>query len=186
MNYLIYLILITTAVTVFFVVSYNKFTRLKNIVLESKKQIDVQLQRRGELIPSLVETVKGYANHERQTLSEIATARNILSNSRESINTRINANDSANSVLDRLFAVSENYPQLKASTNFLELQQELQNTQNKISFSQQHYNSVVKEFNMQLERIPYCFIGSLCRFEKFDYIDIPEGIKVNPKISFQS
>lgn len=151
-----------------FIASFNSFSRLKNRVEEAWADIDVQLKRRYDLIPNLVETVKGYASHEAGLLQKVTEARNMAigAGAMGNLAGREKAETELSGTLKSLFAVSENYPDLKANTNFLELQRELSDTENKIQAARRFYNSVVMEFNTKLAVFPSNLIGSIFHFTK--------------------
>ena len=143
---------------------YNNLVRLRQKVKNSWSQIDVQLQRRFDLIPNLVETVKGYMKHEDEVLTRVAELRTSWANA-GTISEKANLDNQLSGALKTIMAVSENYPDLKANQNFSELQQELQNTENKISFSRQFYNDSVTMYNTKLEVIPSNIIASMFNFK---------------------
>jgi len=157
--------LIIVAILVIAVIAiYNNLVRLRQKVKNSWSQIDVQLQRRFDLIPNLVDTVKGYMKHENETLTKIAELRTSWANA-GTVAEKANLDNELSGALKTIMAVSENYPDLKASQNFSELQQELQNTENKISFSRQFYNDSVTMYNTKLEVIPSNIIASMFGFK---------------------
>jgi len=157
--------LIIVAILVIAVIAiYNNLVRLRQKVKNSWSQIDVQLQRRFDLIPNLVDTVKGYMKHENETLTKIAELRTSWANA-GTVAEKANLDNELSGALKTIMAVSENYPDLKASQNFSELQQELQNTENKISFSRQFYNDSVTMYNTKLEVVPSNIIASMFGFK---------------------
>lgn len=143
---------------------YNNLVRLRLKVQNSWSQIDVQLQRRFDLIPNLVDTVKGYMKHEDEVLTRVAELRTSWANA-GSVHEKAELDDQLSGALKTIMAVSENYPDLKANQNFSELQQELQNTENKISFSRQFYNDSVTMYNTKLEVVPSNIIASMFNFK---------------------
>ena len=150
----------------FYVVGvYNKLVNARNKVKDQFAQIDVQLKRRSDMIPNLVETVKGYAKHEEGTLTAVIEARN-KAVSATSINDKIDANNQLTGALNKLFALSEAYPELKANENFLSLQKDLKETEDKISYARQFYNDDVKQYVNKLEMFPSNIIASMFHFEK--------------------
>jgi LemA protein len=169
-------VLIVVAILVLlFVVFYNKLVRLRNRADEAWAQIDVQLRRRYDLIPNLVETVKGYAAHERQTLEAVTQARGAAQSLNASGATPgqiAQAEGTLTTALRGLLAVSEAYPDLKANQNFLALQEELTTTENKISFARQHYNDSVRQVNTAVETIPTSFIAPFAHVTKREYFEI--------------
>lgn len=162
----------------------NKLVRYRNEVEMSESQINVQLQRRADLIPNLVSTVKGYAKHEGETLAEVTKMRQQMTNPDATLNEKMQANDNLTSSISRLLVSVESYPELKANTNFLNLQEELTNTENKVSFTRASFNSVVKAYNVIVESFPASIIASMRGFVKKDYLEIPETSKVAPKVEF--
>ncbi len=172
---------------IFLVSIYNGLIRLKNRVDEAWSDIDVQLKRRYDLIPNLVETVKGYAAHERETLEKVIKARNdamALQNS-SNVNEKLQAENNLSSTLKSIFALSENYPDLKANQNFLELQRELTDTENKIQASRRFYNSNVKDFNTKLQVFPTNIIAKQLGFTARNFFEITEAVeKENIQVKF--
>ena len=170
----------------FFVFTYNRLVALKNRVKEAWADIDVQLKRRHDLIPNLVETVKGYADHEREIFEEVAQARErALSATNDGNPKKIEkAENQLKGALKSLFAVSEDYPDLKASENFLELQREIRDTEDKIQSARRFYNRNVKAYNIKIQSIPYNFIASLMNYTQEDYFEAEKGEKENPEVSF--
>ena len=146
------------------IVMYNNLVRLRQKVKNSWSQIDVQLQRRFDLIPNLIETVKGYMKHEEEVLTKVTELRSSWS-SASTVAEKAELDNQLSGALKTIMAVSENYPDLKASQNFSELQQELQNTENKISFSRQFYNDSVTMYNTKLEVVPSNIIASIFGFK---------------------
>ena len=165
---------------------YNNLVKLRQKVKNSWSQIDIQLQRRFDLIPNLVDTVKGYMKHEEEILNEITTLRTSWTNASD-INKKAAIDNHLSSSLKTIMAVSENYPDLKANQNFSEIQQELQNTENKISFSRQFYNDSVTMFNTQLEVFPSNIIASMFGFKSFELFKIEnEENRKNIKVDFNN
>lgn len=172
-------------IVIFYISAYNGLQKAKVNTEEAWSQISVQLKRRNDLIPNLVETVKGYAKHEKETLSKVVELRNQL--------TQLPADDHegamqlSNQITDSLktiFALSENYPDLKANTNFANLQEELTNTENKIAYSRQLFNSSAAVYNKMLLVFPSNIVANIHHFTKVDYLDIPEEESKVPKVSF--
>ena len=163
---------------------YNNLVRLRQKVKNSWSQIDVQLQRRFDLIPNLVETVKGYMNHEDSVLTKVAELRTSWANA-GTVAEKANLDNQLSGALKTIMAVSENYPDLKANQNFSELQQELQNTENKISFSRQFYNDSVTMYNTKLEVVPSNIIASIFKFKPEELFKVEsEEARKNVKIDF--
>ena len=158
--------------------------RLRNAVKNAWSQIDVQLKRRHDLIPNLVETVKGYASHEKDTLERVISARNFAMNA-SGPGEAGRAEGALSGALKSLFAVSEAYPDLKANQNFLALQEELTSTENKIAFSRQAYNDSVMQYNNKTEMVPTNIIAGMFNFKPSEFfeIELPEE-RETPKVSF--
>jgi len=159
---------------------YNSLVRAKNEVGNAWSQIDVQLNRRHDLIPNLVETVKGYMTHERETLEAVTKARQqAVQITGGSVEEKARAENALSQTLRSLFAVSENYPQLKANENFLALQEELTSTENKISFSRQYYNDSVLNLNNKIQMFPTNLFASAFNFKPaaFFEVEAPEARK---------
>ncbi len=166
---------------------YNSLIRLKNRVDEAWSDIDVQLKRRYDLIPNLIETVKGYATHERETLEKVTEARTNAMKAQEGgdAKAQAEAENMLSSTLKSIFALSENYPDLKANQNFLELQKELSDTENKIQASRRFYNGNVRDFNTKLEVFPTNIIGNMLGFKSREYFEIEdEKERENVKVKF--
>ena len=186
----IVIILLLVLVALVFVVllwiagAYNGLVRLRNQLENAWAQIDVQLKRRHDLIPNLVETVKGYAKHERETFEKVTQARN-MAVSAKTVGERAQAENVLTGALKSLFAVAEAYPELKANQNFLALQEELTSPENKISFSRQFYNDTVMTFNTRIEVFPTNFIAGMFHFTRQDFFEVkaPEEREA-PKVQF--
>lgn len=166
-----------------FVVIYNKLIKLRNRVENAWAQVDVQLKRRNDLIPNLVETVKGYAEHEKTLFEDVTKARAAVS-SAHGANETAEASNMLSSTLKSLFAVAENYPDLKANENFIQLQNELAKTEDKIAYSRQFYNDVVMKYNTSIETIPNNIVAGMKGFEKKELFEAPAEDKVVPKVKF--
>jgi len=177
-------LLVAVGVPILFVVIvYNGLIRLRNEVDNSFAQIDVQLKRRNDLIPNLVETVKGYAAHEKTLFENIAKARSAVM-SATGVQDKARASNMLSDTLKSLFAVVENYPQLKANENFMQLQEELSGTENKIAYSRQHYNDVVMEFNTRIQLFPNNLIAGPLGFKNKELFTAPEAEREAPKVKF--
>ena len=148
-------------------------------------QVENQLQRRFELIPNLVETVKGYASHEREVLENVTRARSMLEQA-GSAGQAAQADNVLTGALRSLFAVSENYPQLRANENFLELQRELSDIEEKIAFARQFYNRNVVDFNTRIQVFPSVIIANMFNFERFDFFEAEEAAREDVQVSFTS
>jgi LemA protein len=163
---------------------YNSLVRLRNQVENAWAQIDVQLKRRIDLIPNLVETVRGYAKHERETLENVTKARNMAMGAK-TVGERAEAENFLSSTLKSLFAVSEAYPDLKANQNFTQLQEELTSTENKISFSRQFYNDSVMTFNTRIEIFPVNIIAGIFNFTRREFFEVKsEAERAAPQVKF--
>ncbi len=168
----------------FFIAQYNKLIRLNVTVDEAFGQIEVQLQRRADLIPNLVETVKGYASHERSTLDSVTEARS-KTTSADGLNEVAAADNMMTSALRGLLAISEAYPDLKASENFRALQEELSSTENKIGFARQYYNDNVSSLNQSITTIPGKFCAGPANVKARDFYVVDDPTKRDvPKVSF--
>ena len=168
----------------YFVITYNGIVVAKQKVKNAWSQIDVQLQRRFDLIPNFVETVKGYMAHEKDTLTKVAELRTLWANA-GTVNEKAELNNQLSSTLKTIMAVSENYPDLKANQNFSELQEELRNTENKISYSRQFYNDSVTIYNTKLETVPSNIIASMFNFKAKELFEAEnEEARKNVKVSF--
>ncbi|MDD2523341.1 MAG: LemA family protein [Endomicrobiia bacterium] len=176
-------------VGLYFLNTYNRFVVLRNRVKEAWSDIEVLLKRRYDLIPNLVEVVKGYAAHEKNTLEAVIQARNMaMAANKSSIEEQSKSENILSGTLKSLFALSENYPDLKANENFLELQRELIDTENKIQASRRFYNTNVLAFNTKIELFPSNFIASIFKFEKQKFFELGENEQEakNPvKVSFK-
>ena len=180
---LIVILGLVLVILLYVVLTYNGFVTLKNRVKEAWSDIDVQLKRRYDLIPNLVETVKGYASHEKETFERVIKARNAAM-SANGVKEKGEAENVLSGTLKSLFALSENYPELKASTNFLELQRELTDTENKVQAARRFYNGNVKDFNIKLEVFPSNIIASMFGFKASEFFAIEQEEKETPKVSF--
>ena len=173
---------VVALVVVLAVVGYNRLVRLRNEANTGWANIDVQLERRGDLIPNLVEAVRGYAAHERGVFEEVTKARSAL---REAATPAAagEANDILSAALGRLFAVAENYPDLKASANFLRLQDDLTDTEDKISAARRYYNSTVMHYNTGIQSLPWVLVARPLGFREKEFFSA-EGDTAAPQVSF--
>jgi len=162
---------------------YNRIIRYENRIDNAWAQIDVQLKRRADLIPNLMETVKGYMKHERQTMESVTNARAAIMSAKTPQEAN-NANNMLTGALKTLFAVAENYPDLKASQNFLSLQDELTHTEEKIAYSRQHFNDSVLSYNNAIETFPGNFFARWMGRKTREMLQIPEASREVPKVSF--
>ena len=167
-------VIIAIVLLIVFIATYNRLVRLRNQVKNAWAQIDVQLKRRHDLIPNLVETVKGYMKHERETMEAVTKARNLAQQlSSSGAGERAKAEGELSSALARLLAVAEKYPDLKANQNFLALQEELASTENKISFSRQFYNDSVLGYNNQTQMFPSNVVAGMTGFKAGEFFEVP-------------
>jgi LemA protein len=166
------------------IVTYNSLVSLKNQVDAAWRQIDVQLKRRHDLIPNLVEAVKGYMQFERDTLTQVVEARNRAVSATDQ-GTRVAAENQLTAGLGRLFALMENYPQLKADQNVMQLQEELTTTENQIAFSRQAYNDSVMQLNTRVQTFPGNVIANNFGFKQADYFKAAPGDEAVPKVDLQ-
>ena len=183
----VYIIIgIVVVLLILFIATYNGLVRRRNQVKNAWAQIDVQLKRRYDLIPNLMETVKGYMKHERETLEAVTNARNLAQQlTSAGAGERAKAEGELSSALARLLAVVENYPDLKANQNFLALQEELTSTENKISFSRQYYNDSVLRYNNQTQMFPSNIVASITGFKASEFFEVTLAAEREaPKVSF--
>jgi LemA protein len=180
-NTIILIVLGVVLLTV--LVIYNSLVTARNRIAEALSQIDVQLKRRTDLIPNLVETVKGFAKHEKELLENVTKARTSLMTA-GSTHEKAEANNMLTDTLKSLFAVAENYPDLKSSTNFLELQTELSDTENKIAYSRQFYNSNVLDYKNKLQVFPSSIIAGVFNFKPAEFFQAGEEEKKEVKVKF--
>jgi LemA protein len=182
------IIAIVAALAVYVVYLYNRLVSTRQMSNEAWSGIDVQLKRRSDLIPNLVDTVKGYASHERGVLEEVTELRNqARAASPDDVAGRGKIEGALSMALGRLLAVAEAYPDLKASTNFTELQSELSNLESEIQMARRYYNGAVRNLNTMVESFPSNLVASQFKFEKRDYFEIEEPAdRAVPKVSFQT
>lgn len=170
-------------IILYVVATYNKLVSLRNRVNDQWSQIDVELKRRFDLIPNLVNTVKGYAKHEDETLEKVIKARNtyLSSGTREQA---MEADSELSSAINKLFALSESYPDLKANENFLDLQSQLKDTEEKISFARKFYNDTALLLNNKIDMFPSNLIAGLFKFTKVEFFKASEAERENVKVEF--
>lgn len=185
MSTLLYIILAILILLVLWIIfTYNRLITLRNRAKEAWSDIDVQLKRRYDLIPNLVETVKGYAAHERELFENVTEARSRAMGAK-TMKERSEAENTLSATLKTLFAVSENYPQLRASENFLELQRELRDTEDKVQAARRFYNGNVRDINIKIESFPANIVASLFKFDKIEFFEIEEPAAREPvKVNF--
>ena len=177
------IIAIIVVLVIFVIVSYNGLVKSRMQTQEAWSQIDVQLKRRNDILPNLIETVKGYAKYEGSTLEKVAELRNQVA-AATSPAEAMRASDELTRQVSGIFAVAESYPDLKASANFSQLQEELTNTENKIAYSRQLYNSVTSNYNVKLETFPSNVIAKMFSFKAAEFLETPEEEKAVPKVDF--
>ena len=163
--------------------TYNSFVKMRNTCEEAWATIDVYLKKRYDLIPNLVETVKGYAKHESGTLEKVTGARNAAM-SEDAPRDKIAAENALTGTLRSLFAVAEAYPQLQANTNFLDLQNQLKQIEAELANARKYYNATVRQINTKMETFPSNIIASMMHLKKFDYYEIEEEERQNVKVQF--
>lgn len=181
--WLIILIVLVVLLVGYVISTYNRLVTLRNRVKDQWSQIDVQLKRRFDLIPNLVNTVKGYTKHESETLEAVIKARNTYTIA-VSPEDKMNANNDLTQAISKLFALTESYPDLKANTNFMELQGELQDTENKIATARQFYNDTVFSYNNKIELFPSNLVAKMFHFVKEAFFEAKETERENVKVEF--
>lgn len=183
-NILYIILIVVVFVILWLIFTYNRLITLKNRTKEAWADIDVQLKRRYNLIPNLVDTVKGYATHERELFEKVSEARSRAMGA-TSLKEKGDAENTLSSTLKTLFAVAENYPGLKASTNFLELQKELRDTEDKIQAARRFYNGNVRDLNIKIESFPVNIIASSFGFRKMELFELETATEREaPKVKF--
>ena len=181
---LLVIIVLVVLVALWGVTSYNRLIKLRNLVQEAWRQVDVELTRRHDLIPNLVETVKGYAAHERGTLEDVMTARSAAMSGGQTPADLAQNENVLTQALGRLFAVAEAYPDLKANQNFLALQQELASTEDRIAAGRRYYNANVRELNTKVESVPSNIIAGLAHIGRAEYFEAEGAQREAPQVSF--
>lgn len=182
---LTYILLGVLVVLIFYVIYlYNSLVKMRVRVSEGESDIEVQLKRRHDLIPNLIETVRGYAAHEKTVFENVTQARTQAIGA-HSMEEKAQAENMLSQTLKTLFAVAENYPNLKADANFLEFQRELADTENKIQASRRFYNANVRDLNTSVDSFPTNIIASMFGFKKAEFFDMDEGEKAVPKVDFK-
>ena len=184
MGILIVLILVAVVIVFYAVGLYNIFVRKRSMMEEGWSGIDVQLKKRHDLIPNLVETVKGYAKHEQGTLEKVIQARNSALKA-DGVKAQTQAENQLNSALANVFALSESYPDLKANTTFIQLQQELSNVENDLEKARRYYNATVRENNIMVESFPSNLIANTFNFRQGEFFEIEEPTeRATPQVKF--
>ena len=174
---------ILVIILIYGITSYNSLVSLKEDVDAKVSEIDVQLERRADLIPNLINTVKGYVAHEDEVIEAITKARENLM-SAKSIEDKANANEELSNSLDALFVIVENYPDLKSSENFINLQDELAGTENRIAVARNNYNEVVQNYNKSIKKFPKNIIAGMFNYEEADYFKADDSKKEAPDVDF--
>ncbi len=183
-----WLIIAVIAIVIIIIISmfiyyYNRFAVLENRIENSSSQIDVQLKKRADLVPNLVKTVQGYAKHEKKIMEDVTKARAEMLKA-GNLNARVKAGNMLQEALGRIFAIAENYPQLKANENFLQLQQELSAIEDKVAYSRQYYNDSVLSYDNATSVFPGIFFFKLYGKQKKDYLKIEEAERKVPEVNF--
>lgn len=183
MIWIVILVVVVVLIITYFITTYNGLIKLRNMVKDQWSQIDVLLKRRADLIPNLVETVKGYTKHESETLEKVIAARNkaVGAKSQED---EIKANGELTGALNKLFALAESYPDLKANTNFIDLQNNLKETEDKISYARQFYNDAVLKYKNKLESFPSNIVAGIFGFKAESFFEAVESERENPQVKF--
>lgn len=177
-------LIILSMIAIYFIFIYNKFIALRAGINASWSDIDVQLKRRYNLIPALIETVKGYAKHERETFNDVIEARNSGMNAHD-VTSQSEAENLLNHSLGKLFALAESYPELKANTTFLNLQSELANMEEAIQNARRYYNAIVRDYNAKIDSFPDLIVAKKFNFTPRDYFELDDMTqKEMPKVEF--
>jgi len=177
------LIIIGILIVLAFINYYNKFVILGNRIDNSLSQIDVQLRKRADLVPNLVKTVKGYAKHEKKVFSDVTKARTEMMKATD-LTEKVKAGNEMQKALKSIFALAENYPQLKSNENFLQLQKELSAIEDKVAYSRQFYNDSILSYNTAVERFPGVIFAGIYGKGKKEYLQIPIESKAVPELDF--
>ena len=178
-----FLLAILVGVLGYFVLTYNKLVKLNNDTKEAFSTMDVYLKKRWDLIPNIVETVKGYAKHEEETLEEVTKIRSSV-NSYDNLsdNEKIKANEEMQNSINKIMLLAESYPELKADENFLDLQKQLSSVEDEIAQSRKYYNAVVREYNNKVEMVPSNIIAGICGYRVKDMFEAKEAERENVKV----
>jgi len=183
MNWLWIILGVAAFAVIIFVYYYNRFSVLSNRIDNSLSQIDVQLKRRADLIPNLIESVKGYVKHEKSVIKSVTDARKSMMSAKD-LTGRVEANNILENALGKLFAIAEAYPDLKANTNFLELQRELASTEDRVAYSRQYYNDSILGYNLLCTTLPGKFFAGIYSRKEKEYIKIAEAERKVVKVDF--
>ena len=181
---LIIVLIIVVALVAYLISAYNGLIRRRNQIENAWSQIDVQLKRRLDLIPNLVETVKGYASHEKDTLDAVIQARNAAVAAPDTPGAQAKAENALTGTLRQLFALGEAYPDLKANQNFLALQEELSATEGRVAYARQFYNDSVLGYNNKLQQFPTMYFAKMLKFERREYFEADEAARSTPSVEF--
>jgi LemA protein len=181
---LILIAVVVVLLIIWLITAYNGLIRRRNQIENAWSQIDVQLKRRLDLIPNLVETVKGYAAHERETLDAVIKARNSAIAAPDTPHDQANADSQLTGALRQVFALSEAYPDLKANQNFLALQEELTATEGRVAYARQFYNDSVLEYNNKLQQFPTMYFARMLKFDRREYFEADEAARSAPAVDF--
>ena len=183
---MIIFLIVVAIIVVALIMMYNKLVQMRTHVDESWSQIDVQLQRRNDLIPNLLNTVKGYSKFEQDTLTKVTELRSSIMNAPQDADPAkvMKKSDELSNCLKSIFAVGEAYPDLKASAEYQQLMEELTNTENKIAYSRQLYNSTVANYNMSLQSFPVNLVAGMFHFTKREYLKTDDAAKKVPEVKF--
>jgi len=184
MWYFIIALIVVVALVVYLISAYNGLIRRRNQIENAWSQIDVQLKRRLDLIPNLVETVKGYAAHEKETLDAVIQARNAAVAAPNTPAAQAQAENALTGTLRQLFALGEAYPDLKANQNFLALQEELTATEGRVAYARQFYNDSVLGYNNKLQQFPTMYFARILKFERREYFEADEAARSTPTVEF--
>ncbi len=180
---MIVLLLVVVVIIIWLISTYNRLVVLRNRIENAWSQIDVQLKRRTDLIPNLVETVKGYAAHEKEVFQKVTEARSALMTAK-GVKEQGEANNMLTGALKTLFAVAENYPELKANQNFMQLQEELSGTESKIAYARQFYNDTVLKYDNMREKFPSNLVAGMFGFQEREYFAVEEAEREPVKVKF--
>ena len=183
MPYIIAIVAIVVLLLIYVFSTYNSLVGLRNKVRDEWSQIDIQLKRRFDLIPNVVETVKGYAKHEKDTFEDVVKARNTF-NSATTKEDEMKASNELTKSVSKLFALAESYPELKSNTNFLDLQAQLKETEDKISYARGFYNDIVLKYNDKVMKIPSNIVAKMFGFKEETYFEALKEERENVKVSF--
>lgn len=174
---------IVAIIVLAFIYYFNKFVLLGNRIDNSLAQIDVQLRKRADLVPNLINTVKGYAKHEKGIMDSVTKARQAMIGAKDIVG-KVKAGNQLQAALGKLFAIAENYPQLKANENFLQLQQELAAIEDKVAYSRQFYNDSILDYNNSVKVFPGIIFASIFSKKEKEFLQIPETMRAVPKVEF--